>query len=342
MKKLLVKGVALCTIFIALSGCASYVANEITKAHASNITGNVNDIGAETITMCDDNNYCIDAVGLKSVDVTETALTFDIKINDNHKVWRYTASSNSENQKKPLEGHLILLFAGYSQPTQILLIHQLWLHQMTGANVIVIPSAEKSGRFQFGLDYISPIVEKIKQIRPGKVHAVGFSMGALAAQALVREIDNTRLYLFAPMTDFEYSTKAIYDIHYDNAFYRALVSQETLEEAIELIYTRAGTAPEETALPIKLQTVNSPTFIYASRADKVVDFTTLIEVENEHLALNIYENLNHIEMMALMSRAILADFVSDLLEFSVTIDDVDTIGLLCDFEDKDCLAQIHD
>ncbi|WP_146216804.1 lysophospholipase [Glaciecola sp. KUL10] len=339
---MLVKGAALCTMLIALSGCASYVAKEITKAHASSITGNLSDIGAETITICDDNNYCIDVVGLKNVDVTETALKFDIKINDNHKIWRYSASLNSENQEKPLEDHLILLFAGYSQPTQILLIHQLWLHQMTGANVIVIPSAEKSGRFQFGLDYISPIVEKIKQTRPEKVHAIGFSMGALAAHALEREIDNIRLYLFAPMTDFEYSTKAIYEMHYNNAFYRALVSEETLKEAIELIYKRSGTTSVDTALPIKLQTVNSPTFIYASRADKVVDFTTLNEVKNEHLALNIYENLNHIEMMALMSRTILADFVSDLLEYSVAIDDVGTIGLLCDFEDKDCLEQTKD
>jgi hypothetical protein len=144
------------------------------------------------------------------------------------------------------------------------------------------------------------------------------------------------------MTDFEYSTKAIYEMHYNNAFYRALVSQETLEEAIDLIYSRSGKAPADTALPIKLQKVNSPTFIYASRADKVVDFTSLIEVEIEHFALNIYENLNHIEMMALMSRTILADFVSDLLEYSVAIDDVGTIGLLCDFDDKVCLEQTVD
>ncbi len=96
-------------------------------------------------------------------------------------------------------------------------------------------SAENSQMIKFGLDYTSPIVAEIQRLKPIKVHLIGFSMGALAASEVEKEVDNARLYLFAPMTDFEYSTKAIYDIQYKDKLYAKFISQDTLEDAIQIV-----------------------------------------------------------------------------------------------------------
>lgn len=337
---MMVKGFTLGVLSIGLSGCASFIANEITSPKKSNIKSNISDWTVER-QFCDRKNYCVKGIGLGDTDAIKS-LKFNFHISDNHKIWRYEANNDSVESAKPLENHLILVFAGYTQPTQTLFVHQKWLQLMTGADVIVIPSAENSETFKFGLDYASPLIAEIQRLNPAKVHLIGFSMGALAASEVEQGIDNARLYLFAPMTDFDHSAKAIYDIFYKDKIYAKFIRQETLEDAIQIIYDKSGTTSKDTDLIAKLNGVKSPTFIYASDKDKVVEHSDFNAIPNDNVDVNIYGELNHLEMVALLRQALMVDFVSDLLERPVLKSDIATLGILCDFDDKDCLNQLPD
>ncbi|OJF69145.1 hypothetical protein BK026_10250 [Alteromonas sp. V450] len=338
---MMVKGFTIGLLFISLSGCASYLANQMTSPKKSNVEGNISD-WAVVQQLCDSNNYCVKAIGLGESAEGDHSLEFRFHINDNHKIWRYETKSDGVEPPKPLANHLIFLFAGYSQPTEVLYIHQLWLQRMTGAEVIVIPSAENTETFKFGLDYAPPIVAEIQRLNPVKVHLIGFSMGALAAVEVEKQIDNAKLYLVAPMADFDYSAKAIYDILYRDKIYATFISQDTLEDAIQIVYEESGTTSKDTDLIAKLNRVTSPTFIYASDKDRVVEYSVFDSIPNDNIDVNIYEELNHLEMVALLSQDLMTDFVSDLLERPVMKSEITTLGILCDFDDDDCLNQLPD
>ena len=338
---MIVKGFTIGLLFISLSGCASFIANQMTNPKKSNVEGNISDWAVEQ-HLCDSNNYCVKAIGLGESATGDQSLKFRFNINDSHKIWRYEAKNDGVDTTRPLADHLILLFTGYSQPTEVLYIHQLWLQRMTGAKVIVIPSAERTETFKFGLDYASPIVAEIQRLKPTKVHLIGFSMGALAASEVEKQIDNAKLYLVAPMTDFDYSAKAIYDILYKDKIYAAFISQETLEDAIQIVYEGAGTTSADTDLIAKLNRVKSPTFIYASTKDRVVEYSAFDSIPNDNVDVNIYGELNHLEMVALLNQDLMTDFVSDLLERPVLKSEITTLGILCDFDDDDCLNQLPD
>lgn len=336
---MIVKGFTIGLLFISLSGCASFIAHQMTSPKKSNIEGNISDWAIQQ-QLCDSNNYCVTAMGLGESAAGNHSLEFRFHINDNHKIWRYETKTEGLETAKPLANHLILLFTGYSQPTEILYIHQLWLQRMTGAEVIVIPSAENTETFKFGLDYAPPIVAEIQRLNPAKVHLIGFSMGALAASEVGKQIDNAKLYLVAPMTDFDYSAKAIYDILYRDKVYATFISQETLEDSIQIVYEKSGTTSKDTDLIAKLNGVKSPTFIYASNKDRVVDYSSFGSIPNDNVDVNIYGELNHLEMVALLSQDLMTDLVSDLLERPVLKSEITTLGILCDFDDDDCLNQL--
>lgn len=324
---------------MALSGCASFIANQITRPQGSKVKGNISE-WAVPKEMCDSNNYCITAIGLDDMAVVNHSLSLDFNINDKRKIWRFEVNNYDSKNAKPLKGQLILLFAGYSQPTEILYIHQRWLKLITGAEVLVVPSADQSEKFKFGLDYTAAVVAEIKRLKPTKVHLIGFSMGALAASDIGQRLDNARLYLMAPMTDFEHSAKAIWDIVYRNKLYAAFISQKTLNRAIQKVYEQAAVTPADIDLLAKLDNVQIPTFIYISKSDRVVDAAIWEKSNNQRIYKRTYEQLNHIEMIGLIKSELMADFVSDLLVRSVSSSEIETLGILCDAVDTSCLSQL--
>lgn len=336
---MIIKGIILGLFFIVLSGCASFIANEITSPQGSKVKGNISE-WAVPREMCDSNLYCITAIGLDHLEAANHSLSLDFNINDKRKIWRFEANNYDSKNAKPLTGHLILLFAGYSQPTEILYIHQRWLKLITGAEVLVVPSADKSAQFKFGLDYTSAVVAEIKRLQPTTVHLIGFSMGAVAASEIAQQLDNARLYLIAPMTDFEHSAQAIWDILYRDKLYAAFISPDTLSQAIQLVYQKANVTPAEIDVVAKLDDVGSPTFIYVSKSDRVVDVAAWNKANNQRIYKRIYQQLNHLEMMALFKQEFMADFVSDLLERTVSIREIEALGILCDADDTNCLSQL--
>jgi len=334
-----VKGFSLFLVVVLLSGCASYIANEIASPQTPQVTGNISEWTIEN-TFCDAHSNCMRALSVKDNDLINIDLSFSSKINDNHKIWQYKYNIDEALPLKPLNKQLIFIFAGYSQPTEILYIHQAWLQYITGADVFVIPSADNSENFQFGLDFVSPIVAEIKRRQPEKVHLVGFSMGAVAAHAVAEQTKNSRLHLIAPMTDFKQATKALWKILYSKKFYTKLISIDTIEEAVEIIHKNSKTPPENIDIIRKIQSTTIPTYVYASMQDRVTLASHWENVNAEAMTLKKYEQLNHLEMVALLNQGLLVDFTSQLIGRKVLKSEIETIGLMCDGADVECLDKM--
>lgn len=331
-----VRFIVLLIVSISLSGCASIIANKITEPQRHTMQGNTGSLLTE-LKICGNTSNCIQTLEVAlPIDTPTIDLTFEYEINHNHNIWRYNANNTKSDASKPLSDDLIVLFAGYGQPAQILFVHQLWLRHITGATVLAVPAANHANRFSFGLDYVSPIVQEIHNRAPEKVHLIGFSMGALAASKVANEIENSRLYLIAPMTNFEHSVQAIWDREHSHMWYATFVPNNTLNNVVERIYEKAGKTPEETNLLDIIDEIDTDIFVYTSTSDKVTDVAAWTQVKQPNINIQRYNKLNHIEMIALQRQQIMADLVSDLFGRKVGTGDTDMLGVLCASNDKRC------
>ena len=298
--------------------------------------GNTGSLLSE-LEICDEHSNCVKTLDVAPPkDAPSINLAFDFDVNGNHNIWRYKADTTVDHASKPLSDDLIVLFAGYNQPVQISFVHQLWLHHITGATVLAVPSANQAKHFAFGLNYVSPIVQEIHRRAPENVHLIGFSMAALTASKIANEIENSRLYLFAPMTNFEDSAQAIWDRQYAQEWYAAFVPDSMLNKAVERVYEKAGKTPKETNLLSIIDDIDTDVFVYTSTSDKVTDAAAWYELPLPNIHVRRYDNLNHIEMMAMIKQRIMADFASDILERYVSVDETSVIGVLCAGDDEQC------
>ena len=322
-----------------LGGCSNFIAYKITSPSTIEMSGSVANHITE-VDLCDEELQCIKGQKIKESDVDTTKLSFDFKINGNHKTWLFKQKQTEIDYSPAADKPLILIFSGYSQPSGILFIHQQWLQHISGSEVIVIQSANNSEQFKFGLDFVSPVVSYINKRRPKKIHLIGFSMGAVAAQAVSEKVENSHLHLIAPMTSFENSTLALWKILHKEKFYSALISQQTVEDAVQLIYRKSSIDAQEIDLVNRLKSSTVPTYVYTSSDDRVTLASDWNEVHIKQLEINKYHNLNHLEMVGLVHTPLLKDFVSNLLGKDILETDFDTLGLLCDITDNKCLSSI--
>lgn len=322
-----------------LSGCSTFIANKIVSSNTPEVSGNIAK-HIVLVDLCDNDSHCIKGQKLNNSEVHNMTLSFNFEINENRKKWLFTlrnadlANSNSDNR------NLIFIFLGYSQPSEIIYMHQQWLQNISGAEVIVIQSADKSESFQFGLDYVSPVVSYIEKNKPNQVHLIGFSMGAVAAQAVSEKVDNAHLHLVAPMTNFEHSTIAIWDILHKEKFYSKFISQVDVEEAVQKVYENSNTDAQDIDIIRRLKSTTVPTYIYASIDDRVTPASDWKDIHLKHVQLNTYNGLNHLEMMALIHKPLIKDVVSNLLQTDIIETDTETLGVVCDTADNACLAEI--
>ncbi|MCO7223455.1 hypothetical protein [Pleionea sp. CnH1-48] len=336
---MLIKRVVVLLTTLSLSGCASYIANQITSPERVNFTGNISNYIIEK-EVCDEHSHCIQLLSTKRLETDKIKLSFNAQINDTHKIWQYQRNSNNTRSIASTNPSLIFIFTGYTQPTQILFTHLQWLQHITGAKVFVVPSADKSEHFRFGLDLVEPIVTEIQQQSPKKVHLIGFSMGAAAAQAVAAKVKNSQLHLIAPMTDFEYSVKALWKILYHDKFYASLISTDTIEKAIQIIHTESKVSPEELDITQKLQGAEFPVYLYTSNHDRVTLAADWNNTHSKYLKRATYDQLNHIEMVTLLDGDLLRDFVSNLLGREVPKNEVDITGVICNHQDNSCLTRL--
>ena len=267
-------------------------------------------------------------------------ISFALELNGNEKVWHYKLINTKIEKTDNTRDELIVIFTGYGQPSNILFLHQHWLQHITGFEVLVVHSADKSKQFKFGLDFVNPIVAEIKRRAPKKVHVIGFSMGAVAATAVSEHIANAQLHLIAPMTNFSDSTKALWQHLYSKKLYAKLISNDVIEEAIDIIYKDAGVSPEDIDIIDKVQRKLKSTYLYTSLEDNVVSALDWKNIKSEALVKNEYLHLNHIEMVALMDTMLISDLTSNILDMKVDKNNVDIIGVICDSTDEKCLDKL--
>ncbi len=332
---MLVKGFTAVFVMILLGGCSSYVAYEITAQQKNTLSGDTSGWQVEN-TFCDDDFRCVLALGVDEPLNENVILSFNFKVNDNHQIWQYNPKDDEDLRLKPLNNQLIFIFAGYGQSADLLYIHQAWLQYITGAEVFVIPSANQSDNFKFGLDFAAPIISEIRRRNPEKVHLIAFSMGAMAAHAVAEKVNNAHLHLIAPMTDFNHSTKVIWNAFYSNEIYSKLILMDTIDEAVQIIYQKSSTSPEDINLVKKLSNIRIPTYIYASIKDKITLASDWDEFNAENIKFKKYDQLNHVEMTALLRQDLLLDIASNLLERKILKNETDTIGLMCSADDEVC------
>lgn len=332
------KGFVICLFMFLLNGCASYIANEMMSSQEMEMDGNLGEITSED-SFCDYNGQCVLAQGVG--DVLLDSFSFEYKENGDEKIWEYRKPEDELLQVKPLNNQLIIIFPGYGQPMGILGLHQQWLQHITGADVFVIPSASKSENFSFGLNSVSPVIAEIQRRQPEHVHLVAFSMGAVAAQTVADNIEHATLHLIAPMTDFRKATKAVWKAFYANSFPTKFISIDTIEEAIQIVYNKSEMSPDDIDIVKKLQHTNTPTIVYSSTKDTVALTSDWRNLTSENIKLNTYDELNHLEMVALIDQNLMIDFTSNLLSRHVDKSEIDTIGILCDSSDEECLGQIE-
>ena len=80
---MLVKGLTIGLLLVSLSGCASFIANQITTERASNnVKGNLSDFALEK-PICDSNSVCVETVHLVDDTAEHVDLSFNFRINYN-------------------------------------------------------------------------------------------------------------------------------------------------------------------------------------------------------------------------------------------------------------------
>ncbi|WP_462156974.1 hypothetical protein [Pseudoalteromonas sp. GB56] len=324
---------------VCLSGCASYVADEITRPKEMSSVDMFSGF-ANITALCGETGECINAIELAHpVDTPTFSLSFDGKVNNNHKIWRYEFRDSGDDDAKEADNNLIVLFPGYGHSENILFFLQKWLHFTTGAKVYVIQSANRAEHFQFGLDSVSPIVSLINREQPKNVKLIGFSMGAVAAHAVARRVGNAELHLVAPMTNFEQSTLGIWDFLARDSLYRFFVSQETLKDAVGLVHERAQFSAQDIDITRAAPSSSTPAHIYISSSDSVTPAQNWQGIESNAWQFHEYAGLNHLEMVTLLQKDLFLTFAANLLGKEPDAADIATFGLICDANDEACMSQ---
>ncbi len=324
---------------VCLSGCASYVADEITNANPLSISGNLDEF-TQPKSICDGQGHCVGVFTLAPSSMAiSTSLKYVVKVNENHKVWRYVHKEIDHRTQPSPANEIAIIFPGYGQPSEILAIMAEWLYLQSGADVLIIENAEKSEHFQFGLNSVSPIVSMINSEKPNKVKLIGFSMGAVAANEVAQQVENSELHLVAPMTNFEQSTLGVWNVLARDSLYRFFVSEKTVKEAVELIHKRAQLSPSDIDITRTANNSATPAHIYLSSDDTVTPAQNWQNIEPEAWQFHTYGGLNHMEMVTLLESELFLDFAANLLGKEADAADIATFGLMCDTNDEACMSQ---
>lgn len=109
---------------------------------------------------------------------------------------------------------------------------------------------------------------------------------------------------------------------------------------MDIVYQRAGKTEQDTELVRRIERLQGPAFIYASHDDKVTPAAVWSRINSDTLQLKTYQQMNHPEMVALFRQDLLQDFISDLLGRTIEVSDTDTLGILCDGNDIECLNRL--
>ena len=329
-KKLkLVRLLFLLFLAISLSGCARLIAYQIASQHTPSVSGNLSET-FKTSRLCSTSSECIKVQ--RSPDIAVSQLEFSLTINNKTKVWTFKDSGRGSTSDGR---HLIFIFPGFGTAKAIVAMHQQWLALMTGADVIVVESADSAEHFAFGLNAVTPIVSAIEEQNPTKVDLIGISMGSVAAFHIASKIEGARLHLIAPMTDFHHSTLALWNILHKDKVYSSFISKRNIEDAVAIVYGNAKAEQSDIDIIGKLKQFPLTTYVYTSPTDRVALERDWEAVNSSGITQHSFPNLNHLEMSSLMDEELLARFISNLLSTDVERS-LHTTGVICESNQKTC------
>jgi alpha/beta superfamily hydrolase len=319
----------------SLTGCAHFIANRITSKFEPDMSnfGNLPEF-IDYSKICSTERNCVNVQKLDKKHGVVTKLSFRFPFNERNKVWNFDLPLQ-EDKKDP--HHLIFMFPGFGQPKELLFFHQSWLSLITGAEVIVVGSADEAEDFKFGLNYVEPIVAEINKKKAKKVDLIGFSMGAVAAQQVAQHVDNARLHLVAPMTNFRQSTLSVWQEISKTRLYYKLVTREDVDDAVNIIFADSEVAPDELDIVQQFNQTNIPAFVYTSTSDTITLERDWKANSSNSVTVNRYENLNHFEMLALAEGDLMRTFTSNLLGMELTEEHIEIMGTFCDVGDEACI-----
>jgi len=316
-------------LLLNLTGCAHLIAHKISSQYSPSIDENVSEI-FKVSHLCSHNKHCVTVQNLPDVPVTSMQFTF--RSEEKNKRWNFKADEISVSSKI---NHLIVIFPGFGMPKQIVANHQAWLNNVTGADVLVIESANNDSNFSFGLNAVEPVLSEIQKRNPEKVDIIGVSMGSVAAQRVALALETSRLHLIAPMTDFHHSTLALWKMLHKDKFYSAFIEEEDINNAVDIVYSNAKLQAKDINIVDAVEANAKATYVYTSAADKVTLASDWNNIQNNTVKHHTFEDLTHLEMASLMDEELLQSFLSNLLESDVEYTK-STTGLICDLNRSDC------
>ncbi|MBS3798592.1 hypothetical protein [Pseudoalteromonas sp. BDTF-M6] len=329
MKKILQHGIVALAL-LHLCGCANLIAHNITKPSGDQVV--VDDSFNDYIDLhrqcIDDATPCLEyyqAKGYQEISQQHEAkqhLSIKIKINDKTQLWDFNYDPE-DPPLAPLTEDIIYLFPGWGTDPKIFMMHGNWLSTISGADVYILPSANASHRFSFGIDYLPYLKAHIQSRQPRKVHLIGFSMGAVAASHLHTELDNSALYLLAPMTDFRTSIHTFADKF--SPWYATLVPSSSVDSAVDKVLSDATLQERDLDIVAKLNDYPSSSHIYLGNRDALVDNKPWFASTNKNLDIKSYDE-SHMSLITLTNLEMLSALTSTLLAYPVSPKDTVILG----------------
>lgn len=295
---------------IFLNGCQSYIAYQITKPpkafHSTEFESSIYLAGAPT-QYCTSEQDCLDFRFISPKDVNNYLLsgntvTLSLVSKGSTEDNTFEYQLNADNLPSEPDDGLLIIFAGYGVNSLVYTMQARWLSHITGKNVIVMPASNQYDEFKFGLNSLDLLTKYINEQQYTDISLISYSMGAVASIDLTTKLNINQHILFAPMISFQAALNTIAKLSYP--VYSKLLGDDYLNEvAIKII--------ERSAVPINqlnvLTSLNTEphakyTHVFASNADQVSPFNKLLTVNNPRVSIYEVTDLNHLEMVSLISK----------------------------------------
>lgn len=339
---------------LSLNGCASFIADKITSPSSFGGLSNGFEKLAVRHTLCADDtrNHCLTALepafseefdtkldelkkdleSLKSERAiqqesvtTESTISYEMRYNQDQFNWKYALDINRGTYNKADPNAVIYVLPGYAIPPEMLLIHSGWIRDISGYRTFILPPANGSDHFEFGLNYVDAIERHSRELKAEKIHIVAISMGAVAGTELHKRLDNSQLYLFAPMSDFNKGVHAV--IEHTHRWYASLIPQSSIDAAVEQVIEQSQVDEKAFDLVAKVKQSQGKSHIYLGSEDEVIDSKPWLEEPSLKEQVHVY-NENHMTLSAMLNMQLMADFSGHILGKPVSATDAHIVGVL--------------
>ena len=214
---------------------------------------------------------------------------------------RFLNTNLLDNLPNSQNSGLLIIFPGYGVDSLIYTMQARWLSHVTGKNVIVMPASNQYEKFRFGLNSLDVLVNYVNKENYTDISLISYSMGAIAGVEFASKLNISKHILYAPMINFEAALTTIANL--SHPIYSKLLGDDYLNEVAAKIIEKSGVPL--TKLDILNNLNKTPharqTYIFSSNADKVSPYNRLLTLNNSKVSMYEVKDLNHIEMVSLIS-----------------------------------------